>query len=504
MISVIKILLFFSKFVKKKIKNKKPIYRLIERYINQRENDAIVYLEDNQIYIDEKEEEKILDYIELKSIYNRKDYRNFELAVSDVIDDLRNIIIEDKDEDYIERTKNIVYDYLNDIKFSDANELNNDFIKTVIYKIKNENIIISEEYLYEIIYNFQLEKCLNKYLENNNVSVNFTYSREFELSKKDKNNITENLSININIKGQKEKIDDLFKATDFYQELNDRFYSYLRRFVKREANPNLFEIANIAIREQDVKALQDILSNDYNINIEYIELKNELNREITNYFGELFEELSKVDEVNTIEDFVNSYISVFESNVNITFIEHLDNFYKKDVNSLNNYFKEELYEKIKNKINNIAYEHRKKLIKDDINNDSSNNQALTKISIKDIDIMDGYIFEDFLVELFNNLGYESIATPKTGDQGADLIIKKNGIKTIVQAKRYSSTVSNKAIQEAIAAKQYYNADDSLVVTNNYFTKSAKDLAQKSNVRLWNRDKLKEHMSSYNFDMIVYF
>ena len=144
------------------------------------------------------------------------------------------------------------------------------------------------------------------------------------------------------------------------------------------------------------------------------------------------------------------------------------------------------------------------MIKDDINNDSSNNQALTKISIKDIDIMDGYIFEDFLVELFNNLGYESIATPKTGDQGADLIIKKNGIKTIVQAKRYSSTVSNKAIQEAIAAKQYYNADDSLVVTNNYFTKSAKDLAQKSNVRLWNRDKLKEHMSSYNFDMSVYF
>ena len=497
-------LLFFSKFIGKKIKNKKPLYRLIEKYINDRKDDAIVYLEDNQIYIDEKEEEKILDYIELKSKYNREDYRNFELAVSDVIDDLRNIIIEDKDEDYIERTKCIVYDYVKDIKFSDANELNNNFIEIVKNEIKYENIIISEEYLYELIYNYQFKSYLNEYLENNNIGVNFTYSREFELSREDKDNIIENLSININIEDLEEKIDDLFKVTDYYQESNDRFYSYLRRFIKREANPNLLEIANITISEQDIKVFQDILYNDYNINIEYIELKNELNREITNYFGELFEELTKVNEVNTIDDFVNSYISVFESNVNITFIEHLDNFYKKDVNSLNNYFKEELYEKIKNKINNIAYEHRKKLIKDDINNDSSNNQALTKISIKDIDIMDGYIFEDFLVELFNNLGYESIATPKTGDQGADLIIKKNGIKTIVQAKRYSSTVSNKAIQEAIAAKQYYNADDSLVVTNNYFTKSAKDLAQKSNVRLWNRDKLKEHMSSYNFDMSVYF
>jgi restriction system protein len=82
------------------------------------------------------------------------------------------------------------------------------------------------------------------------------------------------------------------------------------------------------------------------------------------------------------------------------------------------------------------------------------------------------------------------------DQGADLLIRKYGEKIVVQAKRYNSKVSNSAIQEAVASVRFYSADKAYVVTSNYFTKSACELAQCNNVRLIDRDELIELTSKY--------
>lgn len=80
-------------------------------------------------------------------------------------------------------------------------------------------------------------------------------------------------------------------------------------------------------------------------------------------------------------------------------------------------------------------------------------------------------------------------TKTTGDFGADLILYKDGIKIIVQAKRYSKHVGVSAIQESFSAKSYYNANESWVVTNNYFTQQAKELSYKNGVKLIDRDRL---------------
>ena len=74
-------------------------------------------------------------------------------------------------------------------------------------------------------------------------------------------------------------------------------------------------------------------------------------------------------------------------------------------------------------------------------------------------------------------------TPTTGDQGVDLITEKDGIRCAIQCKFYSKPVGNKAIQEVIAGRGFYNCDTAMVVTNNSFTKSAKQLAKNSNVQL---------------------
>ena len=113
-----------------------------------------------------------------------------------------------------------------------------------------------------------------------------------------------------------------------------------------------------------------------------------------------------------------------------------------------------------------------------------------KIDIGDFEKLNGYEFEGYLKELFNRLGYITIQTSLSGDQGADLIISKDGEKTVVQAKKYAEKVSNKAVQEIVAAKNHYKAQKAIVVTNSSFTKSAIDLALSNNVDLWDGLKLK--------------
>lgn len=98
-------------------------------------------------------------------------------------------------------------------------------------------------------------------------------------------------------------------------------------------------------------------------------------------------------------------------------------------------------------------------------------------------VADGLEFEEFLHKFYTNNDYSVTRTPKTGDQGADLVLAKNGEVTVVQAKFYNSPVGNGAVQEVVAAKGFYNADRAIVVTNNVFTKSAMDLALANNVSL---------------------
>lgn len=116
--------------------------------------------------------------------------------------------------------------------------------------------------------------------------------------------------------------------------------------------------------------------------------------------------------------------------------------------------------------------------------------VLSKKTMSQIDKMDGKDFEILLKKYFEKLGYMVSLTPTSNDYGADLVMKRHGKVTIVQAKRYKNTVGNSAVQEIVAAKAYYKADKCMVVTNSYFSKNAKNLAKLNHVELWDRDSLK--------------
>jgi hypothetical protein len=104
--------------------------------------------------------------------------------------------------------------------------------------------------------------------------------------------------------------------------------------------------------------------------------------------------------------------------------------------------------------------------------------------------MDGFDFEKYAGELLHNNGFERIeVTQQSGDFGVDIIAYKDDIKYSIQCKKYSSPVGIKAVQEVIGSKTMNNCHVAVVLSNNYFTNSAKELAKKNNVLLWDRDKL---------------
>jgi len=118
--------------------------------------------------------------------------------------------------------------------------------------------------------------------------------------------------------------------------------------------------------------------------------------------------------------------------------------------------------------------------------------------MRKIDNMTGKQFEKLLIDLFTKQNY-SVKKTKTGkEQGADFILYTGYSSIAVQAKRWNKKVGNKAVQEIYSAKTYYNCDSAWVITNNYFTKPAKDLAKKCNVELFDRNGLSEiiHRATY--------
>ena len=117
-------------------------------------------------------------------------------------------------------------------------------------------------------------------------------------------------------------------------------------------------------------------------------------------------------------------------------------------------------------------------------------QPTIETNMNNFDSMSGIEFELFCKNILQINGFQNLRTTKgSGDQGIDLLAEKDGIQYGIQCKCYSSDIGNKAVQEAFAGKTFYNCHVVAVLTNQYFTKSATELAQSNKVLLWDRKKL---------------
>jgi HJR/Mrr/RecB family endonuclease len=272
-------------------------------------------------------------------------------------------------------------------------------------------------------------------------------------------------------------------------EIKKQLYDFVELYTKNwNSWPETLEIA-----EPDVSAFHVILKNDLKKDFEWGTINILIQREIkeqqqskfnTSFLSVFYDQYESL----TLSDAIYVYCSLFADYKR--YLQHMHSFLcaknlNNDINTLIGLILK-TYQK-------QSTERRVNYIKNAMEKHTALNK---KATVDDTNEMDGIEFEKFLKRLFENMGYLVQLTKASGDQGADLILEKRGYKVVVQAKCYSSTVGNSAIQQAFAAKTYYKCQDAIVVTNNYFTSSAQELATTNNVDLFDRDKLSDLLKDY--------
>jgi restriction system protein len=106
-----------------------------------------------------------------------------------------------------------------------------------------------------------------------------------------------------------------------------------------------------------------------------------------------------------------------------------------------------------------------------------------------IDQMSGVEFEEFVAAQLRTRGWSVIRTPSTGDYGVDLIAKKHSTCMAVQCKRLARVVGVAAVQQVVSGARHHGCDQAAVVTNQAFTKAARQLATTHRCRLVGREQL---------------
>lgn len=309
------------------------------------------------------------------------------------------------------------------------------------------------------------------------------FNRFFIILKYKKSFLQNEELYNITINLYNEKSKEFDKEDDIYFAVRDKAFSMYENFYSNTFDEKLkveeFGILSYLIcksykfKELDIdNSLKEVMSD---FNIDYILNKDKIGcSDIENVIykiGEYF-----IDSENSFKymycDLINICIEKIDTKELITmyskFIEEMDRV--KEIK------KNQDLEKEKNRYLNNDFR-----IEEQIREDKNNFK----------NISNGQEFEIYLKKLYTRLGYNVELTKTTGDQGADLILYKDGLKIVVQAKFYSSPVGNKAIQEVVGAIKFYDADFGIVVTNNLFTKSAIELAEVNGIELIDEFKLNQ-------------
>ncbi|GAB1690694.1 restriction endonuclease [Krasilnikovia sp. M28-CT-15] len=108
------------------------------------------------------------------------------------------------------------------------------------------------------------------------------------------------------------------------------------------------------------------------------------------------------------------------------------------------------------------------------------------------DVMSGPEFEHWVARLMRASGCRRVrVSGGSGDMGADVTgYAPDGRRLVVQCKRYSAKVGSPEVQRfAGTARHVHNADVALLVTNNYLTAQATDLARRCRISVVDRDVL---------------
>lgn len=264
---------------------------------------------------------------------------------------------------------------------------------------------------------------------------------------------------------------ELSKKLNIFKNTNE--YDYILKFAKRFGSE-----AEIP----ELEKLSKILGNK-KLYFTLRELKTIITLEISNQDNQNIKSKILFDNPQTRKEILISYLNFYSENDEKTSNNLIDILQEKgyQFSNINN---------LRTELKNLSEELELLRFEERLFN------AEEELKVEDIDLLDGYQFEDFLKDLYLKMGYDVEPTRLSGDQGADLVVVKFGEKTVIQAKCYSGKVGNKAVQEILASMSLYQAQKGAVITNNYYTPATFELAEANNIELIDRDGLEKLIKTY--------
>lgn len=98
-------------------------------------------------------------------------------------------------------------------------------------------------------------------------------------------------------------------------------------------------------------------------------------------------------------------------------------------------------------------------------------------------------FEHYCAAILRERKWDARVTQTSGDQGIDIVAEKRGVRLVLQCKKYSKPVGNRAVQEIVAGIAHEAAQRGAVVSTNGYTRAARRLAASNNILLLNHTDL---------------
>lgn len=92
-------------------------------------------------------------------------------------------------------------------------------------------------------------------------------------------------------------------------------------------------------------------------------------------------------------------------------------------------------------------------------------------------------FEHYCAAVLREMKWNARVTRASGDQGVDIVADKRGMRIVIQCKKYSKPVGNRAVQEIVAAIAHEDAQRGVVVATSDYTPAAERLAASNQVLL---------------------
>lgn len=127
-------------------------------------------------------------------------------------------------------------------------------------------------------------------------------------------------------------------------------------------------------------------------------------------------------------------------------------------------------------------------------------RRLTEAKLRQLDYLlslDPLEFEEAVAALYRKLGWKTRVTSQSNDRGKDVIATKDGIKILIECKRYSTDkrIGRPPLQKLFAAMAEERATRGVLVTTADFAGTAAEYAGRNKIELVNGEELISRMRS---------